>query len=196
MHVKTLSTVSILWGTAALQEDDDKPLVYLRLHATPQINKTLLETKYFTSTIYPPNTCYGRLPNKMDTQYMCCSILFISSKSEIFKSKLSATHTTFDSHQLKKWNGNLNDKTQGPWKEQTFIWTVYGMSFILWLKLIVKKSCNKESIAVATYCLAKYWWGTKSLTRITFKLPRGLSSQEILLWQSLLMFPGNKTVIF
>lgn len=98
-------------------------------------------------------------------------------------------------HTKKRWLiWNWNDENLGPWKEQTIIWTVDGMAFILWSNLIVKKSCNKESLADATRCRGKYWWRTERLVRITFKLPQGLPSQEILiLWQRILVdFPVTR----
>lgn len=66
-------------------------------------------------------------------------------------------------------------------------------AFYSLVKTDCKRSCNMESSAVATYCLAKYWCRTKRLIRITLKLPQGLPSQEILLWQRLLRnFPVTR----
>lgn len=75
--------------------------------------------------------------------------------------------------------------------EQKAICTVYGMPFILWSKLIVKKSCNKKSLGVATYCLAKYWWRTKRLICITTELPWGLLSQETLYYDKVTRLKCN-----
>lgn len=70
------------------------------------------------------------------------------------------------------------------------------MHFILWSKLIVKSSCNKEILAVATYCLAKYWWRTKRLVRITFKLPQGSHCRKYdIVTKSIDRFPSNKTAV-